>query len=65
MSWNVKYAACRYFRRVGATVNKADKLIVFNTPPLVAKPAHQKYVRALTKLGYCFSESLFINKNNN
>lgn len=33
MSWNVKYAACRYFRRVGATVNKADKLIVFNTPP--------------------------------
>lgn len=60
MSWNAKYAACRYFRRIGATVNKTDKLIVFNTP-LVAKPAHQKYVQVLTKLGYGFSESLFIN----
>lgn len=33
MSWNAKYAACRYFRRIGATVNKTDKLIVLTSPP--------------------------------
>lgn len=61
MKWNAEYSARRYFRRLGATIDTDNKMVVFNTPPPRENLSYKKHMQTLAKLGYCFTESLFIN----
>ena len=56
MAWNSEYAANRYYRRRGDTVDKGQKLVVLNSPPGRAHATHEATLRGLH---YGFAESLF------
>jgi hypothetical protein len=56
MAWSPEYAANRYYRRRGDTIDKGQKLVVLNTPPGHAHATHEATLRGLH---YGFANSLF------
>lgn len=62
MKWKAEYAALRYFRRYGAEIRKASKLVIFNSHPGCRRQAYDKNREILARLGYGFSDSLFMNQ---
>lgn len=58
MAWNPKYAAHRWFRKRGDTVEGGAKLVIYNSPA-PDSAAHTKHRETLRGLKYGFANSLF------
>ncbi|MDR2130997.1 MAG: hypothetical protein LBP56_07535 [Odoribacteraceae bacterium] len=63
MGWTARQAATRYFRRHGATVDRANRLVILHFPLLPrgkrGEVAREKHARALEGAGYGIARSIF------